>query len=227
MVANGYKQNNADHTLFVKRVGQHITILIVYVDDIVITGSDTQEIQKLKTYLGTEFEVKDLGTLRYFLGIQVAYSAKGISLSQRKYTLDLLSDTGMLGCKPVDTPLKPNTHLKNIAFAVSVVSQFMLNSHSSHLEAAYRILRYLKSSFGKGVLYSSHSHLRVEAYTDVDWHDRRSTSRYYTYVGGNLTTWRSKKQAMVARSSVIAEFRTIAQGICELLCLKGLLQDLG
>ncbi|XP_043697021.1 mediator of RNA polymerase II transcription subunit 33A-like [Telopea speciosissima] len=258
MIANGYKQSNADHTLFVKKVGQHITILLVYVDDIVITGSDIQEIQNLKNYLGTEFEVKDLGRLRYFLGIEVAYSAKDISLSQRKYILDLLSDTGMLGCKPVDTPLEPNTHLKSkegdpvdkgtyqrllerliylsharpdITFAVSVVSQYMHDPYSSHMEAAYRILKYLKSSPGKGILYSPHSNPQIEAYTDADWagspDDRRSTSGYYTFVGGNLTTWRSKKQAVVARSSVEAEFRAMAKGVCELLWLKGLLQDIG
>ncbi|GAV87964.1 hypothetical protein CFOL_v3_31388, partial [Cephalotus follicularis] len=112
-------------------------------------------------------------------------------------------------------------------FAVSIVSQYMHDPHSSHLEAAYRILRYLKSSPGRGILFLQDSHLTVEAYTDTDWagcpDDRRSTSGYCTFVGGNLVTWRSKKQMVVARSSAEAEFRRVAHGICELLWLQGLL----
>ncbi|GAV80943.1 LOW QUALITY PROTEIN: hypothetical protein CFOL_v3_24402, partial [Cephalotus follicularis] len=194
--------------------------------------------------------------------IEVAHSNKDISLSQGKYTLDLLHETGMLGCKPANTPLEPNSHLKNkegkpvdkgsyqrlegrliypvaelgfqssgpdIAFVVSVVSQYMHDHHSSHLEAAYRILRYLKSSPGRGILFSPNSHLAVEAYTDADAgcpDNTRSTSGYCTFVGGNLVTWRSKKQVVVARSSAKAEFRSVAHGLCEFLWLQGLLADL-
>ena len=107
----GYKQSNADHTLFYKRNGDKLVIMIVYVDDIVITGNDDQEIVKLKMQLAKEFEVKDLGQLRYFLGIEVSRSAKGIYLSQRKYILDLLAETGMMGCRPAHTPIETNQRL--------------------------------------------------------------------------------------------------------------------
>ena len=76
-------------------------MLAVYVDDIIITGDDEREIIRLKENLSKEFEVKDLGQLRYFLGIEIARNPKGIILSQRKYVLDLLSETGMLRCRPV------------------------------------------------------------------------------------------------------------------------------
>lgn len=85
-----------------------ITILAVYVDDIIITGDDKEEIAILKECLGKAFEVKDLGRLKYFLSIEVARSAKGNALSQRKYTLDLLSDVGMLGCRAASTPIDQN-----------------------------------------------------------------------------------------------------------------------
>src|SRR3954462_15756130 len=78
------------YTMFYRHSKTRITILTVYVDDIVITGDDVEEIQKLKKRLGKEFEERDLGKLRYFLGIEVARSQKGIVLSQRKYVLDLL-----------------------------------------------------------------------------------------------------------------------------------------
>ncbi|CAL8995150.1 unnamed protein product [Prunus brigantina] len=105
------EESNADHTLFLKRDGKKLTALIVYVDDIVVTGNDTGEQLKLQKYLSQEFEMKDLGYLKCFLGIEVARSANGICLSQRKYVLDLLAETGLLGCKPADTPIEMNHKL--------------------------------------------------------------------------------------------------------------------
>lgn len=108
MKAFGYKQINYDHTLFINQKNGKITTLIVYVDDMVITGDDPKEINELKKYLSKEFEIKDLGQLKYFLGIEVARSKKGISLSQRKYVLYLLIELGMLDRKPTKTPIEMN-----------------------------------------------------------------------------------------------------------------------
>jgi len=103
MIDFGYHQSNSDHTLFLKRKQDKITTLIVYVDDMVVTGNDPEERKNLQNYLSKEFEMKDLGPLKYFLGIEVSRSRKGIFLSQRKYTLDLLQETGMSACQPTDT----------------------------------------------------------------------------------------------------------------------------
>ena len=85
-------------------------LLIVYVDDIIIIGDDKQGINNLKRYLQNSFRTKDLRKLRYFLDIEVARSKEGISLSQR-YVLDILEETGLLGSKPVETPMDPNVKL--------------------------------------------------------------------------------------------------------------------
>ena len=85
-----------------------IVILIVYVDDIILTGDDIDGMEKLKRVLAIEFEVKDLDLLRYFLGMEVARTTQGIVVCQRKYTIDLLEETRMLGCKPIDTPMEVN-----------------------------------------------------------------------------------------------------------------------
>ena len=111
MLAMGYKQCNGDHTLFYLCSKNRITILAVYVDDIIITGDDTLEVVRLKENLRREFEIKDLGQLRYFLGIEVVRSPRGIVLSQRKYVLDLLDETGMLGCRSTTTPIEQNHKL--------------------------------------------------------------------------------------------------------------------
>ncbi|PKA57434.1 Retrovirus-related Pol polyprotein from transposon TNT 1-94 [Apostasia shenzhenica] len=257
LTSMGYKQSNADHTLFFRHIGGMITILIVYVDDIIVTGDDSVEISNLKTKLAQEFEMKDLGELKYFLGIEVARSKHGIFLSQRKYVLDLLLDTGLLGCRPASSPINQNHKLvgevgepidkgryqkivgrllylshtrPDIAYAVGVVSRYMHDPREPHMKVVTQILRYLKGCPGQGILFSPNDHLKVECYTDADWggslDDRKSTSGYCTFVGGNLVTWRSKRQSVVARSSAEAEYRAMAQGICELLWLKSLLSEL-
>jgi hypothetical protein len=107
----GFKQCNVDHIVFYRHSGRRITVLVVYVDDIIITGDDEQGIKYLKENLSKEFEVKDLGQLKYFLGIEVARSPPGIVLSQRKYVLDLLNETCMIGCRPASTPIDSNHKL--------------------------------------------------------------------------------------------------------------------
>ncbi|KAK8938972.1 hypothetical protein KSP39_PZI010912 [Platanthera zijinensis] len=229
----GYRQSNADHTLFFRINKGKLTVLIVYVDDIIITGDDKEEIEALKEKLAKEFEVKDLGNLKYFLGIEVARSKHGIFLSQRKYVLDLLEATGMRGCRPADTPIEANHKLgredgdviddipsyqrlvgkliylshtrPDISYVVGVLSCFMHSPKARHIDVAHRVLRYLKSSPGKGIMFSPNKELSIEVYTDADWAgsptDRRSTTGYCSMVGGNAVSWRSKKQHVVARSS--------------------------
>jgi hypothetical protein len=229
-------------------------MLAVYVDDMIVTGDDEEEIAQLKVRLGKEFEVKDLGLLRYFLGIEVARGAEGIVLSQRKYALDLLTETGMLGCRPAVTPIDQRHKLSadagepidreryqrlvgrliylshtrpDISFAVSVVSRYMHDPRKGHMDAVYQILRYLKSA---GLLFNNNGHLGIEGYCDSDWascaDDRRSTSGYCIFVGGNLVSWKSNKQSVVARSTAEAEYRAMALGVSELLWLKALLVEL-
>lgn len=107
----GFQQSNPDHTLFLKHQQGKVTTLIIYVDDMIITRDNEEEISKLQELLGPEFEMKNLGGLKYFLGTKVARSSQGLFLSQRKYVLDLLSKVGMIGCKPADTPIVQNHNL--------------------------------------------------------------------------------------------------------------------
>ena len=94
MIKLGYRQSQGDHTLFTRhsKTGK-VTTLLVYVDDIVLTGDDSKEIQNFKKCLLKEFDIKELGKLKYFLGIELAHSKQGIFISQQKYVLDLLKET--------------------------------------------------------------------------------------------------------------------------------------
>ena len=113
---------------------------------------------------------------------------------------------------------------------MSVVSQFLQSPCDSHWDAAVRILRYVKGTPGQGVLYENKGHTQIVGYSDVDWAgsptNRRSTSRYCVFIRGNLISWKSKKQDVVARSSAEAEYRAMALATCELIWLKHLLQEL-
>ncbi|KAJ9703116.1 hypothetical protein PVL29_004756 [Vitis rotundifolia] len=115
----GYCQSNSDHTLFLKHRQSKVTALIVYVDDMIITGDDAEEISRLQEQLSIKFEMKNLGGLKYFLGIEVARSKKGIFISQRKYVLNLLMKVGLLKCKPVDMPIVQNHRLGEYSNQVS------------------------------------------------------------------------------------------------------------
>ena len=172
-----YCQCNGDHTVFYRHfTSGGVAILLVYVDDIIITGDDALAFMQLAWYLAFEFAIKHLGILRYFLGIEVAYSSNGIFVCRRKYTIDLLHDVVMADSRPVSTPIEANHHLSSaenealidpgqyqrlvgkliylthtrpdIAYIVSVLSQFMHSLCVSHMQAAHRVLWYLKGMGG-------------------------------------------------------------------------------
>jgi hypothetical protein len=111
LLREGYIQSTADYSLFTLTNDAKFTALLVYVDDIVLAGNDLMEFTRIKGILDSAFKIKDLGVLKYFLGLEVAHSKLGITISQRKYCLDLLKDSGLLGSKPVVTPLDPSAKL--------------------------------------------------------------------------------------------------------------------
>ncbi|GJS76616.1 retrovirus-related pol polyprotein from transposon TNT 1-94 [Tanacetum coccineum] len=213
--------------------GNLITCLIIYVDDMIITGNDKEEITKLKKNLFTEFEMKDLGRLKYFLGIEVLRSKQGIFMYQKKYVLDLLAEIGMVDCKPADTPMIVNQKLymekkarladkgryqrmvgkliylshtrPDIAHAVGVESKFMHQPQKAHMKVVLRIIRYLNGTAGHRVLFKQNGHLKTQLYTDADWAGDKGDRR----------------------STLEAEFRGIARGITEVLWIRKLLTEIG
>ena len=119
MIAFGYKQSNSDCTLFLKYNREKITALLVYVDDMIVNENDLEERKALQNHLTREFEMKDLGPLKYFLRIEVLRSKKDIFLSQQKYALDLLNETVMLASSPVSTPMEENFETRYASEAYS------------------------------------------------------------------------------------------------------------
>lgn len=193
----GFKQSYLDYSLFTLTKGKIQINVLIYVDDMIIAGNDKVALAVFKDYLGTCFKMKDLGVLRYFLGLEVARSKEGIFMCQHKYALDIISETGLLGSKPAEFPMEQNHKLAlasgkllenaesyrrlvghliyrgvtrpDLAYSVHILSQFMQTPREEHWEAALRIVRYLKKNPGQGILLRADSELSLEGWCDSDW----------------------------------------------------------
>ncbi|EOY04788.1 Cysteine-rich RLK (RECEPTOR-like protein kinase) 8, putative, partial [Theobroma cacao] len=196
----GFTQSSTNHSLFTMKtpIGNFVALL-VYVDDMLIGSTFINAASEVKEFLNSKFKLKDLGDVKYFLGLEIIDIPKEISISQRKYTLDLLEEQGTLGAQPTSTPIDYNHKLQkaqdgeellkdptcyrqfidkllyltfskpDISYAVQTLSQFMDRPSQMHLMAAHRILKYLKNAVGQGILMKRISNLKITAYSDSDW----------------------------------------------------------
>ncbi|KAJ3708372.1 hypothetical protein LUZ61_012077 [Rhynchospora tenuis] len=193
----GFHGSKFDPSLFVSHHDNQVLIVLVYVDDIIVTGNNHEGVSKLIHTLQHRFSLKDLGNLSFFLGIAVQPCRDGILLTQKQYVLDLLCRTHMTNAQPVSTPMAVNTSLSkfdgdpfhdpklyravvgalqyvtitrpDITFPVNKCSQFMHSPTTMHWSAVKRILRYLKGSIDHGLQFKQASSLSLHAYSDSDW----------------------------------------------------------
>ena len=195
--------------------------------------------------------------------MEVDKTCDSLTLTQHKYTMDILSRSRMKDCKPLATlgiihqklsskegylygdctryrsivgMLQYLTFTRpDIVYSVNQVSQFMHEPHTPHMEAVKRILRYLKGTFGDGLMYRK-SELNqggheIIIYADTDWEgdpdERRSVSGYCSFIGSNIISWSSEKQKAVSRSSIEAEYRSMTAATAEATWIRHLLTEMG
>ncbi|KAL1194230.1 Retrovirus-related Pol polyprotein from transposon RE1 [Cardamine amara subsp. amara] len=259
LIGYGFKQSYSDYSLFTMKKGTAELYVLIYVDDLIVGGNDFKANSDFKAYLGECFHMKDLGSLKYFLGIEVARNKNGIFMSQRKYTLDIITETGLLGAKPATFPIEQHQTLglaegpllpdperyrrlvgrliyllatrPDLTYVIHVLSQFMKSPRTDHMEAALRVVRYLKGTPGQGVVFRSNCDLKIHGWTDSDWSGcpltRRSVSGWFVTLGDSPISWKTKKQDSVSASSAEAEYRGMANAVRELRWLRRVLTDLG
>ncbi|GMI95461.1 cysteine-rich RLK (RECEPTOR-like protein kinase) 8 [Hibiscus trionum] len=197
LLSLGFVMTRSDSSLFVRHSVDEVMYLLVYVDDIILTGNNLSSIQVVIDEMNRVFSLKDLGVLSYFLGIEITYVANGFVLSQQKYIRDLLHRCGMESANGLPTPMISNCHLSlndgspipnvteyrsivgalqyvvitrpEIAFSVNRVCQFMHSPLDTHFQAVKRILRYLSGTVDFGLHFVASSRLTLTAFVDANW----------------------------------------------------------
>ena len=200
-----FQQSTQDYSLFTRTFDGEFLVLLVYVDDILLTGTSSSQIEAVKIALDHVFTIKDLGQLAYFLGIEVHRNENGIFLSQKKYIQDILADAGMENCDSVSAPLscglklstdvgdllaEPDIYRRlvgrllylgitrpDLSYSVQHLSQFVHSPRVPHLRAALHVLKYLKGTLTDGIWYSADADPTLSAYSDADWSSCQFSSR--------------------------------------------------
>ncbi|RVW79103.1 Retrovirus-related Pol polyprotein from transposon RE1 [Vitis vinifera] len=207
-----------DTSLFLRKSDMGIVVLLVYVDDIVITGSDSALLGQLKTHLSESFHMKDLGPLTYFLGLEL-----------RKEEGDLLADPSLYR-KLVGSLVYLTITRPDISFVVQQVSQFLQTPRHLHLAVVRRIIRYVQGTSTRGLFFLAGNSTRLAAYSDADWagcaDTRRSITGWCVFLGDALISWKSKKQDRVSKSSTESEYRAMSLACSEIIWLRGMLAEL-
>jgi hypothetical protein len=192
----GFTKSKEDSNLYLKVMNDEPVILLLYVDDLFLTGEENL-ITECKKRLALEFEMKDLGLMHYFLGLEVWQSPERIFLNQGKYAVEILKRFNMLECKPMNTPMEAklkllvntsselidatlyrqiigslmylmNTKL-DICFVMNTLSQFLVEPRHIHLVAAKHVMRYLKGTLDYGLNYDRDHDFTLSGYTNLDW----------------------------------------------------------
>ncbi|CAL9028826.1 unnamed protein product [Prunus brigantina] len=256
----GFHKCPFEHTLYVKTEEEgKILMVCLYVDDLIFTGSDAKMFDEFKKSMMMEFEMTDLGLMHYFLGLEVIQSTAGNFICQKKYAQDILNRFQMDDCKPFGTPAEYGLKLckdkggkevdstfykqiigslmyltytrPDIMYAVSLVSRYMEKPTEMHLNAAKRILRYVKGTIDYGVFYKSDDGSGFVGYTDSDYagdiDDRKSTSGHTFLLNSGAVSWSSKKQQIVTLSSTEAEYVAAAASSCQAMWLMKIFEVLG
>ena len=193
----GFTPSPYDSAIFICHTSTSITLILLYVDDMIITSDDIAGIRDLQKFLSQHFEMKDFSTLSYFLGLDITFSFDGYYLSQAKYASNLLFKASLTDSKIVSTPLKLNGKLNatdgellpdatlyrqlvgsliyltitrpDLTYVVHLISQFMSAPRSTHYAAVLHILRYIKGTLFHGLHFSAQFSLELCAYADADW----------------------------------------------------------
>eukprot|EP00253_Pinus_taeda_P012965 PITA_12965 len=206
LLESGFSRCHSGNTVYTKKVGKSLIILVLYVDDLILTGSDPNLINHVKSSLKTKFEMTDLGHLHYFLSLQVLQSKEGKLLYL--------------------------THTRpDLSFDVGLVARFMQKPRESHWKAAKRILRYVRGTVQFGIHYSAEESPLLVGFTNSDWagdsDDRKSTAGYVFTLGSGPVTWACKKQGAISLSSAEAEYRGAVEASKEALWLRQILSEFG
>ncbi|KAI3501210.1 hypothetical protein L1887_29073 [Cichorium endivia] len=193
----GFKKSNYDHTLFIKKLEENMLFVSLYVDDLIYAGNDPEMCRSFKQSMQKEFEMTDLGKMKFFLGVEVNQSPEGISLCQSQYAKEVLKRFKMSEANGVKNPIVPGTNLMklvagkdvdstlymsligslmyltvtrpNLMYVVSLLARFMAKPKEEHMAIAKRVLRYVKGTMNYGLHYGKDREQKLRVYTDSNY----------------------------------------------------------
>eukprot|EP00253_Pinus_taeda_P011168 PITA_11168 len=213
----GFIKSSTDPNLYIKVVKDELVIILLYVDDLLLTGVE-ERIQECKKQLTTEFDMKDLGSMHYYLGLEVWQEPNGIYLGQGKYVIEILKRFDMMECKPMTNPMITNLRLLETLNLVWWIPQ------------AKHILRYLRGTIHHCLKYEKGKDVLLTGFTDSEWggskKDGRSTTGGCFSLGSSMVSLMSRKQETVALSSAESEYVAACEVSREAVWLRKLLFDL-
>jgi hypothetical protein len=251
LTSAGFTINEANRCVHYQHGGSEFVILCLYVDDILIFGTNIDAINEVKSFLSKSFDMKDLGETDVILNIKLLKDESEITLLQSHYVEKVLSRFGFMDSKPSPTPYDPSVTLRknkkisrdqfdslmylasatrpDISFAVSKLRRYMSNPGDDHWHALERVLHYLKGIINFGIHYSGHPAM-LEGYSDSNWisdiDQIYATSGYVFILRGGAVSWRSCKQIILTKSTMKAELTTLDTTSTEAEWLRELLLDL-
>ncbi|KAK5777458.1 hypothetical protein PVK06_045425 [Gossypium arboreum] len=259
LVSLGFERSISKPTLYVKKEQAETQLIMsLYVDDLLVTGGDQIMLADFKAKMKDMFEMSDLGQMTYFLGMEVLQTQSGIFLGQKTFAVKILNKFSMENCKPTSTLVAFGIKLSSqgdheqvsestyrsligcllyltatrpdIMFVVNVLSRFMHCCDMQNLQAAKRVLRYIKGTLSHGLQFSKTENLKLVGYTDSDWagskDDMKSASGYAFTLGSAMFCWSSRKQSMVAQSKAEAEYVAATSAVNQAIWLRKILADL-
>eukprot|EP00253_Pinus_taeda_P036630 PITA_36630 len=225
-----FTRSKEDHCVYFKLIGDRVIYLVLYVDDMSLIGNDKEIIHDLKTQFSSKFDMKDIGAANYILGREIKRDQCPKTQEEEEETshVPYASAVCILMCAMFCT--RPD-----IEHAVGVLSRFMSKPGKDHYTTLKRIFRYLRGTSVNGLCYQARPGLDrvldIHGFVDADWagdlDQRRFTSGYVFNVFGSAVSWMSKKQSVVALSTIEAEYMVATHASKEAVWLQRLCSSMG
>ncbi|XP_031101887.1 uncharacterized protein LOC116005790 [Ipomoea triloba] len=253
LLSVGFKASKTDASLFYYSAGDSQVFLLVYVDDILLMGSDSILVYELMKWLASKFKLRDIGTPSVFLEIETMPFERGLLLSQRRYMSGILKRAGMSDYKPLATPISVSRSVslfdnltqyrslagalqyltvkrQDLSFAVNQLCQHMHSPTVAHWTMLKRVLRYVKGTLMYGLRLCASDSFDLHAYSNSDWArslvDRKLTNGFAVFIGCNMVSWVCCKQRTAARSSTKAKYKGLADVAAEVMWIVSLMREL-
>ncbi|GJW77639.1 retrovirus-related pol polyprotein from transposon TNT 1-94 [Tanacetum coccineum] len=232
LMSKGFTKGTIDPTLFKIKYGEDILLVQIYVDDIIFGSTNPKYSKRFEKLMHSRFEMSLMGEMKFFLGLQIHQSPKGIFINQAKYALEILKKHNMDNCHSIGIPLATKPKLDADLSGEPVdQSDYHTRPTQKHLKEVKRIFKYLKGTINMGLWYPKDSGFELTAFSDADHagclDTRKSTSGGIQFLGDKLVSWMSKKQNCTAMSSAEAEYVALSASCAQVMWMRTQLQDYG